>query len=81
MTPEDQINNLEKTVLTLRAEVSRRDTIIARREKRIADLQRMYDNSQRHIGRLQKQIEKDKKHTAESVFREWSEAGRDISAR
>lgn len=51
----------EMEILRLRAEKGEQAA-------RIANLTRMHDNAQRHIGRLQAALNKTARHSAEAVF-------------
>ena len=58
---EQRIINQEREILRLRAELAEAKTIIA-------NLRRMHDAAQTHIGRLQAQIARMKANLAEQVF-------------
>lgn len=58
----EQVRTQEMDILRLRAD---NGNLAAR----VANLQRIYDNAQRHIGRLQAQIKRTPKDAAEAVFK------------
>lgn len=58
---EQRIINQERDILRLRAELAEAKTIIA-------NLRRMHDTAQNHIGRLQAQIARMQTNLAEQVF-------------
>lgn len=58
---QERLVNQERDILRLRAELAEARTIIA-------NLRRMHDTAQNHIGRLQAQIARMKANLAEQVF-------------
>lgn len=58
---QQQVINQDREILRLRAELAEART-------RVANLQRMYDNSQNHIGRLQAALKRHRQSLAEQVF-------------
>ncbi len=63
MTDAERLIEQERCIATLRVKNAKLET-------RVARLQAMHDNAQRHIGRLQKIIDQNKTNLAEEVFGE-----------
>lgn len=58
---QERLTNQERDILRLRAELAEARTIIA-------NLRRMHDAAQNHIGRLQAQIARTETYLAERIF-------------
>jgi len=61
MTPVEQIQAQERTILSLRAQLAESKT-------REANLRRMHEHDQRMIGKLQAQVRSSKVSEADKVF-------------
>lgn len=64
-----ELDRLRERSRTQEITILKQNAEIARLQKQVGDLVRMHETNQRHIGRLQRQIDRTPRSAAEAAFK------------